>query len=81
MIDLKLNEIPADPGETEEQRIARLTGKASRGLSINETIAHDADLSVGSGGVNTSNVNYGVREEEPRPDTPTVGTSFQSADK
>jgi hypothetical protein len=81
MIDLKLNEIPADPGETEEQRIARLTGKPSRGLSIDETIAHDADLSIGAGGVTTTNVGSGVSPDETRSDNPSVGTSLRSSDE
>ena len=81
MIDLKLNEIPADPGETEGQRIARLTGKESRGLSIDETIAHDANLSVGSVGVNTTNIGTGVATEETESDNPSVGTSLRAKDE
>lgn len=62
MIDPKLNEIPVDASEdlvTEEQRAGRAT-KPRAGLSINDTIAGSANLSVGSRGVETSGVSAGA---------------------
>jgi hypothetical protein len=69
MIDLKLNDLPVDaagdfadvPEEslTEEQRAERRR-RAKAGLSINETVAHDANLSVGSRGTDTSGVEAGA---------------------
>jgi hypothetical protein len=60
MTDPKLNEIPADPrGAAERPR----TGQAQpprQGLSINDTIAADANLSVGGRGVDTSGVVSGA---------------------
>ena len=69
MIDPKLNEIPVDPeGDltdvpegslTEEQKAARLK-RAKAGLSINDTIARDANMSVGARGVDSSGVETGA---------------------
>jgi hypothetical protein len=62
MIDPKLNEIPVDASEevlTEEQRAGRVT-KPRAGLSINDTIAGSANLSVGSRGIDTSGVSTGA---------------------
>jgi hypothetical protein len=69
MIDPKLNDLPVDAeGDfadvpesslTEEQKAERRKrGKA--GLSINETVARDANLSVGARGVDTSGVQSGA---------------------
>lgn len=63
MIDPKLNKIPVD--ETDEESPAggqRPQGatKPRQGLSINDTIARDANLSVGSRGVDTSGVVAGA---------------------
>ena len=69
MIDPKLNEIPIDPDDeianvpehqlTAEQREAQ--GRRNRaGLSINDTIAGSANLSVGARGVDTSGVRAGA---------------------
>jgi len=59
MIDPKLNQIPVDPagdlGDAELSEQQRARGPR-RGLSINDTIAGDANLSVGSRGVDTSGV-------------------------
>ena len=63
MIDPKLNKLPTDKaGEVEEElspeeRAERL--RRSHGLSINDTIAGDANLSVGSRGVDASGVKSG----------------------
>jgi Protein of unknown function (DUF2934) len=62
MIDPKLNEIPVDTSEevlTDEQR-ARSAAKPRTGLSINDTVAANANLSVGSRGVDTSGVSTGA---------------------
>ena len=69
MIDPKLDKLPVKPaGDLEdrpeselsdEQRAARGRG-ARAGLSINDTIAADANLSVGSRGVDTSGVVSGA---------------------
>ncbi len=62
MIDPKLNEIPVeDSGEplTEEQKRA-LAARPIRGLSINDTIAGNASLSVGARGVDTSGTSAGA---------------------
>lgn len=68
MIDPKFNKLPADQAgdfenipESElspEQRAARLQ-KPRAGLSINDTIAREANLSVGSRGADTSGVTAG----------------------
>jgi hypothetical protein len=69
MLDLKLNDLSVDaagdfdnvPEEslTEEQRAERRR-RAKAGLSINETVARDANLSVGSRGADTSGVESGA---------------------
>jgi hypothetical protein len=62
MIDPKLNQIPVEDSEetlTKEQRGRAPTGTRS-GLSINDTIAGNANLSVGSRGVDTSGVSSGA---------------------
>jgi hypothetical protein len=69
MIDPKLNELPVDAeGDfadvpesslTEEQKAERRK-RAKAGLSINETVARDANLSVGARGVDTSGVQSGA---------------------
>jgi hypothetical protein len=56
MIDPKLNEIPAE----EEEKLNRREGKSRPGLGINDTTARDANLSVGSRGVNVSGVSAGA---------------------
>ena len=69
MIDPKFNDLPVDAeGDftdvpegslTEEQKAERL--KRSRaGLSINDTIARDANMSVGARGVDSSGVETGA---------------------
>ena len=69
MIDPKFNDLPVDAeGDftdvpegslTEEQKAARL--KLSKlGLSINDTIARDANMSVGARGVDSSGVETGA---------------------
>lgn len=62
MIDPKLNEIPVDDALlTEKERLARnRTATAAQGLSINDTIARDANLSVGGTGVDVSGVSAGA---------------------
>ncbi len=62
MIDPKLNEIPVEGSEealTSEQR-GRAAAKPRAGLSINDTIAGTANLSVGSRGVDTSGISSGA---------------------
>ncbi len=69
MIDPKLNEIPVDPSDdianlpehqlTAEQRDARIRHNRA-GLSINDTVAASANLSVGARGVDTSGVRAGA---------------------
>ena len=62
MIDPKLNEIPVEPSEealTDEKKVRTAT-KPRAGLSINDTIAGTASLSVGSRGVDTSGVSSGA---------------------
>ncbi len=71
LIDPKLDEIPADKVElTADEREKLLHQKPIRGLSINDTIARNADHSVGARGVETSQVESG---EPAHPDT-TIGT-------
>ncbi len=68
MIDPKLNEIPAntktgrnDLSDGSSATANTATGAKPRaGLSINDTIASDANLSVGSRGVDTSGVRAGT---------------------
>ena len=69
MIDPKLNELPANAeGDfadvpetplTEEQKAERLK-RARAGLSINDTVARNANLSVGARGVDSSGVESGA---------------------
>lgn len=60
MTDPKLNEIPADARDlTDEQRNERARRPRS-GLSIKDTVAGDANLSVGGQGVDTSGVKAGA---------------------
>ena len=62
MIDPKLNEIPVENSEEalkHEQRGKSAAGPRP-GLSINDTIAGSAHLSVGSRGVDTSGVSAGA---------------------
>ena len=62
MIDPKLNEIPVEGAEealTKEQRGRTAVGPRP-GLSINDTIAGTAGLSVGSRGVDTSGISSGA---------------------
>ena len=68
MIDPKFNKLPSEETEdlenipeselTPQQRAAR-AARPRTGLSINDTIAADANLSVGSRGVDTSGVRSG----------------------
>ncbi len=63
MIDPKLNEIPVEPSKeviTDEQRAKLAAAKPRTGLSINDTIAGAANLSVGSRGVETSGISAGA---------------------
>jgi hypothetical protein len=61
MIDPKFNEIPEDTEElSEEERKVRTAAAPRRGLSINDTIAREANLSVGGRGVDTSGVQAGA---------------------
>jgi hypothetical protein len=61
MIDPKFNEIPEDTQAlSEEERKARSAATPRRGLSINDTIAREANLSVGGRGVDTSGVQAGA---------------------
>jgi hypothetical protein len=69
MVDPKLNELPADSAKdlkkgsesqlTEEERAERLR-RTRAGLSVNETIAADANLSVGARGADVSGVEAGA---------------------
>ena len=73
LIDPKLDEIPADEVElTAAEREALLHQKPIRGLSINDTIARNANHSVGARGVDTSQVETGEPEH---PDTTIVTPS------
>ena len=67
MIDPKLNELPVDPNDEivneadAPQAGTGAAGKAKRrGLSINDTIASNASLSLGGRGVDTSGVRAGA---------------------
>ena len=63
MIDPKLNEIPVEDSEnalTDEQKRKSTAAGPRTGLSINDTIAGTANLSVGSRGVDTSGVSAGA---------------------
>jgi len=58
LTDPHLDKIPADE-ITEEEREARLHAGPRRGLSINDTVAYEANHSMGSRGVGTSDVEAG----------------------
>jgi Protein of unknown function (DUF2934) len=58
MTDPKLNEIPVDTHNLSEQQ--QRAKQPRQGLSINDTIAADANLSVGGRGVDTSGVKAGA---------------------
>jgi hypothetical protein len=69
MTDPKLNELPADArGDFErsreaalsEEERARARSRSRAGLSVNDTIAADANLSVGARGVDVSGVSAGA---------------------
>ncbi|HEY3940366.1 MAG TPA: DUF2934 domain-containing protein [Bryobacteraceae bacterium] len=65
MIDPKLNKVPAQkPGAFENlpaaPRAEPRSGPIRRGLSVNDTIAADANRSVGARGVDTSGVEAGA---------------------
>jgi hypothetical protein len=82
LIDPHFDKIPADEVSlTETERAALLHGQPSRGLSINDTIARDANLSIGSTGVSTSGIPSGVSPEEQISDTPTVDDSPVGSDE
>lgn len=63
MDESKLKDNPAEGGDestlTEEQKAERLRRRRA-GMSINETVAADANLSVGSRGTNVSGVEAGA---------------------
>ena len=74
LLDPKLDEIPADKVElTTAERESLLHREPIQGLSINDTIARNADHSVGARGVETSQVESGEPEH---PDT-TIGTASE----
>lgn len=60
MTDPKFNEIPPDPRSLSEQQRAEQAKRPRQGLSVNDTIAADANLSVGGRGVDTSGVISGA---------------------
>lgn len=60
MTDPKFNEIPADPRDVAEHPRGGQAQRPRQGLSINDTIAADANLSVGGRGVDTSGVVSGA---------------------
>jgi hypothetical protein len=64
MIDPKFDKIPVDKtdnlSESESEDATRKRTSPARGLSINDTIARDANLSVGARGVDTSGVSAGA---------------------
>jgi len=63
MIDPKLNEIPVEHSVSNPQsdfRREMIPGRATQGLSIQDTIAGDSTLSVGARGVDTSGVQAGA---------------------
>jgi hypothetical protein len=71
LIDPKLDQIPADE-LTEEERQARLHSAPRHGLSINDTVAYDANHSVGSRGVLTSDVKRGPDFDQNLDEAPIV---------
>lgn len=60
MTDPKFNEIPPDPRNVSEKQKVEQGKRPAQGLSINDTIAGDANLSVGGRGVDTSGVRSGA---------------------
>jgi hypothetical protein len=60
MTDPKLNEIPVDKRTLTEKPGAEQAQRPRQGLSVNDTIAADANLSVGGRGVDTSGVISGA---------------------
>jgi hypothetical protein len=60
MTDPKLNEIPTDPHSVSKRQQASEAQRPRPGLSINDTVAADANLSVGGRGVDTSGVRAGA---------------------
>ena len=61
MIDPKFNDIPVETEAlSEEERETSRKARPAQGLSINDTIAADANLSVGARGVDTSGVSAGA---------------------
>ena len=67
MIDPKLNELPVEGKDiaarrplTEEEEKAQRAARSRAGLSINDTIAAGANMSVGSRGVDTSGTRAGA---------------------
>jgi hypothetical protein len=60
MTDPKLNEIPPDPHRVSHRQQASEAQRPRQGLSINDTVAADANLSVGGRGVDTSGVRAGA---------------------
>jgi hypothetical protein len=68
LIDPHLDKIPADAVElTPAEREKQLKENPIRGLSINDTIARQANLSVGARGVDTSGVEAGEAEPAESP--------------
>jgi hypothetical protein len=60
MTDPKLDEIPAGDESASGQKRGQAATRPRQGLSINDTIAADANLSVGGRGVDTSGVVAGA---------------------
>lgn len=60
MTDPKLNEIPADTQNLSDEQRGERARRPRSGLSINDTIAGDANLSVGGRGVDVSGVKAGA---------------------
>jgi hypothetical protein len=65
MIDLKLDVLPIDQeGDFKDRHEKQGSTVLRRGLNIDDTIAHDADHSVGGRGVETAGGPEGGEEEE-----------------
>ena len=60
MTDPKLNEIPVDAQNASDEQRRQRAQRPRPGLSINDTIAADANLSVGGRGVDVSGVVSGA---------------------
>lgn len=64
MIDPKLNDVPVEPtgkrSKNETESLRSGTRTAREGLSINDTIAGDTNLSIGGRGVDASGVKSGA---------------------